>query len=222
MLASGLFATAPSAASEGVTQAQRLGSGPATGTRPLVEAPAGSGFAYGQWVADMQVPYPPLTISVAEGHTQEVAEVCGGPFALACASIRLGGYPVLLMNAEARQPRLTFYHEVGHLFEWTTMTTTALEHFNRILGLAPRNYNGEDFPEAFGHCAMRRHYAPFHRTNTIGLYSRELGASKINEVCRLIVHVYRLAASSNGWQPGVHFATIGAAFGCQVRASRWC
>ena len=118
---------------------------------------------YAAWARQSKVSLPPQTITVKHG---EVARACGSrPGTVWACAIR---WPHNVMRIQPGASRFTFYHELGHFFDFAYMTERWRDKFARIVGRPHRTWDmywwhiqygiynyglREPFAEIYAHCA---------------------------------------------------------------------
>jgi hypothetical protein len=136
-------------------------------------------YPYQQWVDEAKVPTPDVTLTVVE-HS------CITPSAPACSFPEEG---VVDFGSDFH-PRQSFYHELGHVFDYYILPEWARVRFEQIDGqsapweepaLLHRSPN-EQFAESYAFCALKGH------TKTPWINGQHVpgGVTVHNRVCRLI------------------------------------
>jgi len=176
--------------------------GAAYGETAIIE-PAGAHFPYQAWTDDALVSTPNLAITVVETSAQTG---CPGSiqYAAACAV----GPPVMSIfiapEAVARgYSKETFYHELGHFFDYVSLAEWERSRFMTLLELSPPWRPGPEdsptspdelFADVYAQCAERpylpRHYhgpqrggveyGPIFEEEPIG------GRVTHNRICRML------------------------------------
>src|SRR5215211_3961733 len=151
--------------------------------------PAAGVFPYQQWVEEAKVPTPDVTLRlIEEACPPELAD-----FALACTA--KGSYTIWL-SPERAKPAATFYHELGHNYDYFELGRWASREFRKIIGddrpwrskpgeigLSPH----EIFAEAYGLCARK----PMISHAVIRLPPIRIGPEQHAAICALIRGSYR-------------------------------
>jgi hypothetical protein len=119
---------------------------PASASTTII-APAGSAVPYTEWVAEAKVPTPPVTLTVVEAR-------CFDDEAAACTSS--GTFTI--WDADEGEPRATFWHELGHNFDYYALPAWARERFEILTEdarpwTADPNGPNENFASAYARCA---------------------------------------------------------------------
>lgn len=149
----------------------------------MIVAPAGS--PYQRWADEAKVPTPSVTLTVIEEPCPTY--LAGGSEALACT---MRGTNTIWMSPEAWSPKETFFHELGHNFdyydltEWERNRFRGLVHDYRPWEANPEGPN-EGFAAAYALCAMGTHshgdprlFITEHRT--------DIRQATLRAICRMI------------------------------------
>lgn len=162
---------------------------PAAQARTTIIAPAGSKTPYQRWVDESKIPTPSITLTIIESGCPSSED-----FAWACTQ---QGSFTIWVGAEGRD-RWTFYHELGHNFDYYVLSVWARTRFQRITNTLtlPWQFEGTDpaerFAETYAHCAERG-------VNSIGdpnlaIRGEGMGGMRNKEVrrlCRMVANVGR-------------------------------
>ena len=123
-------------------------------------------FPYQQWSDEAKVATPPVTVEVVESEVGAANWPCG--VASACAeeqARRIWFAPARLLGYG---PRAAFYHELGHIDDWWTLTDSERAEFAGLVGapmepwLTAEDHEtaGEAYAEMFAACARLGLQAP--------------------------------------------------------------
>lgn len=146
------------------------------------------GGVWQHWANHSRVPTVRETITFV-AFRGDGMEYCGEP-ALGCSSPAFPG--VLPFIATTVGDRFSFYHELGHEFDWTYLTLTLRARFLRLMGEPHVPWveggSADDFADLYATCALGygTHRAPF---NENGGWPIVPSLARLNDVCRLIVRL---------------------------------
>lgn len=119
---------------------------------------------YNSWITAAKVPTPDDTVVV----NPDVAAICGIGLLTACSVPEYGDHPPTMgydrRGIARKERRYVFFHELGHIFDSTAMTSGARARFTRLAGY-PKHFGWwdergdydqplEEFADAYALCAM--------------------------------------------------------------------
>jgi hypothetical protein len=145
-----------------------------------------------RWMHESKVP-------LVRGRVRVLREACPGqPTFAGCV---FGARPrTLYLRPGARQPRSSFYHELGHVFDLEVLNRRERRAFKRIVGIRRAGWFGGDLPpvewfaDGYAECALRLRIG---RRLSPTPYGYAPSAGRYERVCRLI----RRAAAPRGRPP---------------------
>lgn len=144
--------------------------------------PAGSPIPYQQWVQEARVPTPHVALTIVEEpcvFLDDFAQACTSP---ETGTIWFGG-----------GGRTTFYHELGHNFDYYELTESARVRYMTLIGRSGQGWRQpgtfsphELFAESYLGCA----YRPRMSQDGTVMGQEVVGGWRVhNRVCRLIQRV---------------------------------